>query len=478
MRKQFKPFPYQVFSITWLITHPSAGEFLDMGLGKTAIVLTALNDLKYNRFQVNKTLVIAPKKVAETTWTDEAAKWEHLAHYRVVKVLGTKRQRINALNTPADMYVINREMTAWLVDYYANDWPFDTLVIDESTSFKNHRAKRFKALTWVRDKINRVIDLTGTPTPQGLLDLWAQVYLLDKGQRLGKTFSAYRERFFQPDQRSRTQIFSYKPEDGAEEEIFRRISDICISMKSEDYLSLPDKQVIEVPVELDGKAREAYEALERDMLLQVDPETEITAVTRAALGNKLLQLCNGAVYTNEIGDDGKPVQRVIPIHDEKIAAFKEIVEQTNGHPLLVFYSYKHDIDRIKNALKGSGLRIRVYKDDKDKKAWDAHEIDILLAHPASCAYGLNLQEGGNYIVWFGLNWSLELFQQANKRLHRQGQTQKVFIYILAVRGGMDEDVIAALQAKDGQQERLFDSLKARIEKAHEQQKSIDNAVKQ
>lgn len=455
--KRYEPHPYQVFGISFMITHPEAGLFLDMGMGKTSIVLTALNDLKYNRFQVNKVLVIAPKKVALTTWNDETEKWAHLKSYRVVRVLGPVRKRVRALNTPADMYVINRENTQWLVDYYGNDWPFDTVVLDESSSFKNHRAKRFKALTWIRSHVRRLYCLTGTPAPNGLLDLWAQVFLMDGGKRLGKTFSQFRERWFDADQRNAQQIFSYKPKPGAEEEIYAAISDICISMRADDYLTLPDMQIIEHPVILEGAAKNAYDTLERDMLLQVDPETEITAQTRAVLGNKLLQLCNGAVYDEN--------RNVIKIHDEKLDVFSEVLDALQGKPAIVFYSYKHDLERITERLKGRGLRVRKLETAQDERDWNAGLIDVLLAHPASCAYGLNLQDGGNHVIWFGLNWSLELFQQANKRLHRQGQKQKVFIHILVVRGGADEDVLAALGDKNDAQERLLNSLKARIDRA-------------
>lgn len=456
----FTPHNYQAYCIDRVedmpVPGPGLGLFLGMGAGKTAVTLTAVNDLKYNRFAVSKVLVIAPKKVAEATWSKEAAKWDHLKLLRVVPVLGSLQKRIRALNTPADVYVINRENVQWIVDYYRNAWPFDMVVIDESSSFKNHQAKRFKSLTWVRKKINRVVELTGTPAPNGLIDLWAQVYLLDGGERLGKSIGGFRQRYFDPDQRNSQQVFSYKPKDGAGQSIQDKISDICIYINPEDYLKeLPECVTVDVPVVLDPAAQRAYKKLEHDMLLQVD-ESEITAMTAATLGNKLLQLGNGAVYDAD--------HNVVPIHNCKMEAFLEIVEALQGQPALVFYNFQHDRDRILAALKSSGLRVRVYQSARDEADWNAHKIDILLAHPASTAYGLNLQDGGNHIIWFGFNWSLELYLQANKRLHRQGQKEKVFIHRLVVEGSMDEDVIDALEGKSTTQDSLLQALRVRIEK--------------
>jgi len=370
--------------------------------------------------------------------------------------LGSVTKRIRAVNTSADVYVINRENVCWLVEYFRNAWPFDMVVIDESSSFKSYQAKRFKALTWVRPFIKRIVLLTGTPAPNGLIDLWAQMYLLDQGQRLGKKITGFRERYFSPDQRNAQQVFSYAPKPGAEEAIQRLIGDICISMKAEDYISLPDITVNDIPVVLDPAARRQYERLETEMLLQVD-ESTIDAGSAAVLSNKLLQLCNGAVYDDEGG--------VVEIHKCKIEAFMELVEQLNGQPALVFYNFRHDAARLEAALSKTGLRVRRLNGPAEETAWNNREIDILLAHPASCAYGLNLQDGGNHVVWFGLNWSLELYQQANKRLHRQGQTQKVIVHHLVVEGGRDEDVVAALEDKSATQDRLIESLKVRIRKA-------------
>ncbi|WP_373845031.1 SNF2-related protein [Clostridium sp.] len=411
--------------------------------------------MKYNRFLISKVLVIAPKKVAEATWSKEASKWDHLKMLRVISVLGSKSKRIKALNTPADIYVINRENVPWLVEYYRNAWPFDMVVVDEFSSFKNHQAKRFKSLTWVRSHIERFVGLTGTPAPNGLLDIWAQIYLLDGGKRLGKRITHFRERYFEPDQRDRDHVFTYMPKPGAGEVIQKLIGDICISMKAEDYLELPDCITVNTDVVLDSKAKKAYEKLEKDMLLEVD-ESTIDAGTAAVLTNKLLQLCNGAVYDEN--------RNIVQIHDCKIKAFLELLEGLNGQSALVFYSFQHDLVRIEKAVSGLGLRVRRLKGPQDEDDWNDGKVDILLAHPASCAYGLNLQKGGHHAIWFGLNWSLELYQQANKRLHRQGQQEKVIIHHLIVEGGVDEDVISALGDKSSTQDRLMDALKARIEK--------------
>lgn len=454
----YEPYPYQQYCAARIVADAAVGLFLDMGLGKTVITLDAINTLRYDRWAVQRVLIIAPKKVAEGTWTKEAQKWEHLRHLRISAVLGSQQKRLRALATPADIYVINRDNVAWLVDYFKNAWPFDMVVLDESSSFKNSQSKRFKALKLVRSRINRLVELTGTPASNGLIDLWAQIYLLDGGARLGRTLGQYRERFFDPDKRSRTQIFSYTPKDGSMEYIQQAIGDICVSMKAEDYLNLPDRMFDDVPVVLDDKARKAYRQLERDLLLELD-EGQITAASAGVLTGKLLQLCNGAVYDSE--------KRSLAIHNCKVEAFLEVLEQLNGQHCLVFYNFQHDRDRLLAALEPLGLRVRVYQSAADEDAWNAGEIDVLLAHPASCAYGLNLQNGGHHIVWFGLTWSLEQYEQANKRLHRQGQRHPVIVHHLVVQGGMDEDVIESLRAKGDTQEALMDALKARIKKARE-----------
>lgn len=451
---KFVPHAYQRYCIGRIVTDPALGLWLDMGLGKTVITLTAVNDLIYNRLAVSRVLVVAPKKVAEATWRREADKWDHLNLLRVATVLGSTARRVKALNTPADVYVINRENVVWLVEHYRNAWPFDMVVLDEATSFKSRQSKRWKALAWVRDKITRMVELTGTPSPNGLMDLWTQVYLLDKGQRLGRTISQYREMYFDPGKRSRDQIFSYAPKEGSEEKIRRLIGDICVSMKAGDYLDLPEYVSDVIPVALDAKARKAYDKLEKDLLLRVDGST-IDAATAAALSNKLLQLCNGAVY-----DDAG---RTAEIHRCKLEAFMELIEALDGQPALVFYNFRHDLDRLRGVLASTKLRVRELRGPQDEDSWNAGEVDVLLAHPASCAYGLNLQAGGHHAVWFGLNWSLELYQQANRRLYRQGQAQRVITHHLVAEGGRDEDVMAALECKDTSQEALLQSLKARIE---------------
>lgn len=453
----FNPYPYQQFCIDNIIYNHAVGLFLDMGLGKTVITLSAVHDLRYNRWEVMKPLIIAPKKVAEATWTTEAKKWDHLNMMRVVPVLGTEQQRLRALSTPADLYVINRENVKWLVDHFKNAWPFDMVILDESSSFKNASSQRFKALKLVRSRIKRIVELTGTPSSNGLEDLWAQIFLLDGGARLGKTLGAYRDRYFIPGKRNRTTIFSYEPKEGSFEMIKQAISDICISMKSSDYLTLPDMIHSDIPVALDSRARKAYADLETDLLLQVDEDT-ITAGSAGVLTGKLLQLCNGAIYDAD--------KRAVKVHDCKIDAFLELVEQLNGQHALVFYNFQHDRDRLVEALAKYNLNVRVYSRAKDEIDWNNGEIDILLAHPASCGYGLNLQQGGHHAIWFGLTWSLEQYEQANKRLHRQGQEHPVVIHHLIVQGGMDEVVLDALQNKSDMQNALMDALRVRINKLH------------
>ena len=450
---KFKPYPYQQYCIDRIVNDPAVGLFLDMGLGKTVITLSAIQELRYNRWAVSKPLIIAPKKVAEATWTTEAAKWDHLKMMRVVPVLGSTQKRLRALATPADVYVVNRENVVWLVEHFKNAWPFDMVILDESSSFKNGQSKRFKAMKLVRSRIRRIVELTGTPSSNGLEDLWAQLYLLDEGARLGRTISAYRQMYFVPDKRNRTTIFSYAPMDGSFERIKQSISDICISMKAEDYLTLPDVLYNDIPVALDTVAAKAYHQLETDLLLQVEEDT-ITAGSAGVLTGKLLQLCNGAIY-NE-------VHQALPVHNCKIDAFLELIEQLNGQHALVFYNFQHDRDRLVKALDGSGLRVRVYAGMEDEDAWNRGEIDILLAHPASCGYGLNLQQGGHHAIWFGLTWSLEQYEQANKRLHRQGQEHPVVIHHLLVQDGMDEAVAEALKDKGDMQNALMAALKVRI----------------
>ena len=454
---KFEPHSYQRVAIERLVSSPRLALFQDMGLGKTVEVLTAIQVLRM-RWRVSRVLVVAPKKVAEATWTAEAERWDHLRGMKISRVLGTMKKRVQALNTPADLYVINRENVPWLVDYYRNGWPFDGVVLDESSSFKNHQSKRFKAMKQVLSRIRWLVLLTGTPAPNGLEDVWAQIYLLDQGQRLGRTITSFREAFFTQDRSYPGQQYrTYSPHPGADKRIEAAISDICVSMKAEDYLELPDYVEDVVPVEMDPAAKKAYKKLEREALLHVDGST-ITAGTAAVLNGKLLQLCSGAVY-----DTGG---QAIEIHSCKVEAFMETVERLNGQHAIVFYWYRHELERLLKALeeKFPGLRVRVYAGEEDERLWNAGEVDLLLAHPASCGYGLNLQYGGHHMIWFGLpNWALEVYQQACKRLHRQGQQLPVVSHILTVKGGMDEAVLAALHAKGDAQEALMEALKAKIE---------------
>lgn len=463
---KFVPHNYQRYCIVRIIQDEVLALFLDMGLGKTVITLTAVNDLIFNRFLVKRCLVIAPKKVAEDTWTREQSKWDHLNLLKIRPVLGAKNKRIKELNSPGNIFVINRENVPWLVDYYRNDWPFDMVVIDESSSFKSHQSKRFRALKNIRGHIRRIVELTGTPSPNGLTDLWAQIYLLDGGKRLGRTLTEYRNNYFFPSARNATTIFSYEPRAGADEKIQALIRDICISLSAKDYLELPDRIDNVRYIKLDAKAQRAYAELERERILEL-PDTVLDAGSAAVLSGKLLQLANGAVYhTAELmeEDEMKQERKVVWIHDNKVEAFMELVEELNGRHALVFYNFQHDLDRLKQALGKTGLVVRELKNSSDIADWNAGSVDILLAHPASVAYGLNLQEGGSDVIWFGLNWSLELYQQANARLHRQGQKHTVFIHHLVVEGSVDEDVMTALQKKGDCQTALLEALKARVEK--------------
>nr|DAT56901.1 MAG TPA: Helicase of the snf2 rad54 family [Caudoviricetes sp.] len=454
---KLKPHAYQQYCIDRLIADPRVALFLDMGLGKTIITLSAIYHLKYARFAVRKVLIIAPKKVAEATWQREAAKWDGVHILRMRTVLGTQARRLKALNTPADIYIINRENVPWLVEHYRNDWPFDMVVVDESSSFKNPRAKRFKSLSYMYPHIKRTVLLTGTPSPNGIIDLWSQIYLLDRGERLGSTFSGFRNRYFTPGERSRDIIYTYDPKDGAEDAIMNAIGDIAVSMKAADYLQLPPVVEDTIPVVLDAKARKAYDTMERTMVLELLQSGEqITAASAAALSNKLQQLANGAVYNEE--------HRPHAVHDCKIEAFMELIEQLGGKSALVFYNFQHDLARLLEALRLTKLRVRILRGAEDELAWNHGEVDILLAHPASAAYGLNLQDGGNHVVWYGLNWSLELYQQANKRLHRQGQTQTVIVHHLVCTDTRDEDILHAISMKERAQEFVLESLKARIDK--------------
>ena len=455
MACKFIPHDYQQYAATKVIEQEAVGLLLDMGLGKTVITLSAVSELLHDYFDVGKLLVIAPLKVAEETWGAEIGKWEHTKHLRLSKILGKKKDRLEALEQEADIYVVNRENVVWLVDHYKKKWPFDMVVVDELSSFKSNQSKRFKALRKVRPLIKRIVGLTGTPTPNGLLDLWPQVYLLDQGERLGKTLTAYRDKYFLPDKRNQNVIFSYKPKPGAQEEIYERLSDLCVSMKAKDWINLPERidRIHHAILKPEDMAK--YEQLEEDYLLPVVP-SDVVASSAAVLSNKLLQLANGAVY-----DEGG---NVVVIHDEKLEALEQLVEASNGKPLLVFYSYKHDLSRIKERFPEA----KTMDCPGVIREWNTGRIPMLLAHPASAGHGLNLQAGGNTVVWFGLTWSLELYQQANARLHRQGQKQRVMVYHICAKDTVDEVVLKVLKGKDATQEALLKALKARIKKLKEE----------
>lgn len=444
---KYKPHNYQQFATDFILNQSICCLMLDMGLGKTVITLTALWQLALDSFDVSRVLVIAPKRVAEDTWPKELAKWEHLTGLTSSLVLGSAAERKAALQRKAFLYIINRENVAWLVKNHY--WDFDMVVIDELSSFKSNKAERFKAMKKVRPMITRIVGLTGTPAPNTLLDLWPQMYLMDMGQRLGRFIGGFRDRFFLPDKRNREIIYSYKPREGAEDAIYALISDICISMKAADYLDMPERIDNRIEVSMSPKERKLYDDFQKDMVLSIGDE-ELDAVNAAALSNKLLQMANGAVY----GEDKK----VIPIHDRKLDALEDLVEAANGKPLLVAYWYKHDLQRIKARFKNA----RCIDTAKDIDDWNAGQIPLALIHPASAGHGLNLQDGGCTIVWLGLTWSLELYQQLNARLWRQGQKHTVVIHHIVTKGTHDEDVMRALENKDTRQSALIEAVRARI----------------
>lgn len=456
---KYKPKQYQDYATSRVLDTPFIGLLLDMGLGKTVSSLTAIELLMNDYFDADRVLVIAPLRVADDTWAREIEKWDHLQHLRISKVLGSAAVRRKALKADADIYVINRENVEWLVSEYGSKWPFDTVIIDELSSFKNPSSKRFRALRRVRPLMKRVVGLTGTPAPNSLMDLWSQIYLLDQGERLGKTITAFRDRYFTPGARNGHVVYDWKEKQEAEQRIYAAISDIVVSMKAEDWLDMPDRIDRVVPVLLDEKSRDQYKKLEKDLLLPF-LDGDVVANTAAILSNKLLQMANGAVYDEDRG--------VKHIHDAKLDALEDIVEAANGHPVLVFYSYKHDLERIQNRFKQAQTLRKGVKGNQDIADWNAGKIPLLAVHPASAGHGLNLQDGGNLIVWFGLNWSLELYQQANARLHRQGQQRSVIVHHLITEGTMDEDVMTALEGKAVSQDALMAAVKARIDKIAEE----------
>ena len=449
---------YQVYACNFLKTHPIAALFLDMGLGKSIITLTALKDLILDYAVVGKVLIIAPLRVARDTWPNELKKWSHLENIDMAVMVGTEQQRIAALNTPALVYTINRENISWLVDYYKKNglpWDFDTVVIDELSSFKNYSTKRWKSLRTVRPLCKRMIGLTGTPAPGGMFDLWSEIGMLDQGVRLGRFISRFREQYFKPESYNPSTriVYKYGLVEGAEQKIYDKISDICISMSALDYLDMPEFIDLVYPVEMSDQERELYEKLKHDLILPM-LDGDVEAANAAALSNKLLQMANGAVY-----DENGTARH---IHDRKLEALEDLIEAANGQSVLIGYWFKHDKERILAYLTDKKLEVRELKSSKDFDDWNAGKIPIALIHPASAGHGLNIQEGGHILIWFGLTWSLELYQQTNARLWRQGQKNTVSVYHIVTQGTMDENVTHALEAKTVRQDDLIQAVKAQL----------------
>ena len=451
---QYEPHEYQSFATNYIEHHPISALLIDMGLGKTVITLTALFDLLFDSFEIHKVLVVAPLRVGLISWPDELKKWEHLHFLKSSIVIGTEMERLRALKAEADIYIINRENLEWLVTKSGYKFDFDTMVIDELSSFKNGRSKRHKALMTVRPYVKRIIGLTGTPAGNGLMDLWAEFKCLDYGSRLGRFITRYREEYFLPDKRNGMVVFSYKPQAGAEARIYSKISDITISMKAIDHLKMPDLIEVERAVELDEHEISLYKELVEEMVLELK-DKEITSANAAVLTGKLLQIANGAIYS----DSGE----IVEIHDRKLDELEDIIEAANGKPLLVAYWFKHDLDRIKKRLDKLGVIYKTLDKPENIRQWNDKELQVGLIHPASAGHGLNLQSGGNTIVWFGLTWSLELYQQTVARLYRQGQKSgSVVVMHIIAKGTMDELVLRALKDKDMTQTRLIDAVKAKI----------------
>lgn len=448
---KYSPHDYQRYAAEFIIAHLVSALLLDMGLGKTSITLTAINDLLFDSFEVHKVLVVAPLRVARDTWSAEIEKWEHLKNLRYSVVIGTAQERLKALTTPADIYIINRENIQWLVEESGLPFDFDMAVIDELSSFKNHQSKRFRAFMKVRPKLKRIVGLTGTPAGNGLMDLFAEFKLLDMGERLGRLIGQYRNTYFQPDKRNGMVIYSYKPMPDAEQQIYDKISDITISMKTADHLEMPELISAEYTVQLSEKEKEKYDQLKKDLILATE-DNEVTAANAASLSNKLSQMANGAVYSDD--------ESVMEIHDRKLDALEDIIESMNGRPLLVAYWFKHDLECIRKRFE-----IREIKSSADISDWNSGKIPVALIHPASAGHGLNLQSGGSTLVWFGLTWSLELYQQTNARLWRQGQTaDTVVIQHIIANGTIDEQIMKALKTKDTTQAALITAVKAEVHK--------------
>lgn len=452
---KYAPHNYQVYATRYIEEHPISAVLLDMGLGKTSITLTALNDLLFDSFEAHRILVIGPLRVARDTWTAEADKWDHLQSLICSVAVGTESERKTALQKPADIYIINRENVQWLIEDSGVPFDFDTVVVDELSSFKNYQSKRFRALMKVRPTVKRIIGLTGTPSANGLMDLWAEFRLLDMGARLGRFIGQYRTNYFMPDKRNGQVVFSYKPLPGAEQRIYDKIADITISMKSTDYLPMPELISSEYEVHLSEEERRHYDELKRDLVLQL-PNGDITAANAAALSNKLSQMANGAVY-----DD---VGGTIHIHDRKLDALEDLIEAANGKPVLVAYWFKHDLSRISERLQKLHVPFSKLDGADSIKRWNAGEIPVGLIHPASAGHGLNLQSGGSTLIWFGLTWSLELYQQTNARLWRQGQTaDTVVVQHIVTKGTIDERILKALSTKDRTQAALINAVKADLQ---------------
>lgn len=448
---RYKPHSYQTFATNFITTHNEAAILLGMGLGKSVITLTAIWQLLLDEFKARRVLVIAPLRVANSTWAQELTKWDHLDGLTLTVATGPKAKRIQALTEEAMITVINRENVPWLVNHYGKAWPFDMVVIDELSSFKSHTAQRFKALVKTRPMINRIVGLTGTPASNGLMDLWAQFRLLDGGNRLGFYISHYRSRYFTPDKRNGAQVYSYKLLPGAQEQIYEAIADMTVSMKTSDHLQLPELTSTRIQVELDENERQVYERLRDEMVVELGDEI-IDAASAAALSGKLLQLASGAIYN--------PAKETVEVHERKLDALEDLVEAANGNPLLVAYWFQHDLERITRRFP----QARQLKTDADIQAWNRGDIPLALIHPASAGHGLNLQAGGSLLVWFSLTWSLELYQQTNARLYRQGQEKPVTITHLVTTGSIDENVLSALEAKNTTQAALIDAVKTNLER--------------
>lgn len=444
---------YQLAGVSHIVNNPFCGLLMDMGLGKTVSTLTAINYLLFEEFDIRNVLIIAPKKVAENVWTSEIKKWRHTRHLKISRIIGTEMQRKAALVKNADIHIIGRDNVVWLTGLFGGSMlPFDMLVIDESSSFKNPKSQRFKALRAVQPSFKRVVILTGTPAPNGLIDLWSQIFLLDRGERLGKFIGHYRDRYFSPNQRNGHIIYNYKLQNQAEEKIYDKIGDICISMKASDYLELPGRMNNYIDVIFPPEIQQRYDAFEEEQVLDLIGDTEITAVNAAALTTKLLQFANGAIYDED--------RNYHVIHDLKLDMVEEIIDNNSGKPVLIAWAYRHDMHRLKKRFP----QARELKTEKDIDDWNAGEIPILLMHPASGGHGLNLQAGGNTIIWFGQTWNLELYQQLNARLDRQGQEQVVVIHHLVAKKTVEQDVIKSIGSKDKKQEALLKAVQARVKK--------------